>query len=274
MQGKIVKTISNDYTVEANNKLYVCKGKGKFRLDKIKPVVGDNVIFDENKHIISDIMPRKNELVRPSISNVDQAFIITSVFPSFDSNLLDKLLDLIEFNNIKPIICFTKLDLVDSDTKKEVKQYMEYYKKIGYTIYENVQTSDIEKEFKDKISVFTGQTGAGKSTLLNKFDKNLNIKTNEISLALGRGKNTTTHVELLKLNDGLVADTPGFSDVYLGDMSNEDIRDNFIEFNEYKQDCQYRNCMHNKEEDCEIKRRVNDGTILKSRYENYLKFIK
>ena len=125
---------------------------------------------------------------------------------------------------------------------------------------------------KDKISVFTGQSGAGKSTLLNKLDESLQIKTNEISIALGRGKHTTRHVELIPLYDGLVADTPGFSAVDFTDMTNADIRDNFIEFNEYREDCKYKDCMHNKEDECAIKNEI-DKNILKSRYENYLNFI-
>ena len=272
MRGKIIKLISNDYTVLTQNQKYVCKSRGKFRNMKINPLVGDEVIFDENNNYILEVLPRKNYLLRPPVANVDQAVIITSVkHPDFSSNLLDKLLCIIEFNNIKPIICFTKLDLLDYNELEEIKKIIDYYKKI-YEVYINDDIEKIKHIFKDKITVFTGQSGAGKSTLLNKLDNSLQIKTNEISIALGRGKHTTRHVELIPLYDGLVADTPGFSAVDFADMTNADIRDNFIEFNNYRENCKYKDCMHNKEDECAIKSEI-DHNILKSRYENYLNFI-
>jgi len=272
MQGKIVKIISNDYTVSVDNKKYICKARGKFRNMNISPLVGDNVIIDEKNNYILEVLPRKNELVRPSLSNIDQVIIIVSVrHPDLDLNLLDKLLVIIEYNNILPIICLSKLDLLED--KKEVEEVINYYKKIGYQVYTNDQTDKIKATFKNKISVFTGQSGAGKSTLLNKLDNNLNIETAEISLALGRGKHTTRHVELLELFDGLVADTPGFSAITFTGMTNSDIRDNFIEFNEYRDKCEYKDCMHNNERSCEIKNKVEDNTIIPSRYNNYIKFI-
>ncbi len=274
MHGKIIKLISNDYSIKADNKIYVCKARGKFRNMKISPLVGDNVIFDEKNNYILEIESRKNELVRPPVANVDQVVIITSVkHPDFDTNLLDKLLTIIEFNNIKPIICITKMDLLNESEKEKIYRYINYYKEIGYQVFLNTEVDDIKKIFKDKITVFTGQSGAGKSTLLNRLDSNLNIKTDEISLALGRGKHTTRHVELISLYDGMVADTPGFSSLDLSSMSKEDIRDNFIEFNIYRHDCEYKDCMHKSEEDCEVKRQLKNGKILIDRYNNYLKFI-
>ena len=274
MNGIIIKNISNDYTIMSGEKEYICKARGKFRKERITPLVGDNCIFDEQKKYIIGIQNRKNELVRPPVANIDQAFIITSVKePEFSANLLDKLLCIIEYNNIKPIICFTKLDLLNEEEIKNIENIMNYYKKIGYKIFKNTELEEIKKQFKNKKTVFTGQSGAGKSTLLNKLDKSLNLKTNEISQALGRGKHTTRHVELLNLYDGLIADTPGFSSLDFIGMSNADIRDNFIEFNEYRHECEYKDCMHTNEKNCKIKEEVENGNILKSRYENYLKFI-
>lgn len=273
MRGKIIKLISNDYTVLSNDKEYICKSRGKFRNLKISPLVGDEVIFDEYNNYILEVLPRQNVLLRPPVANIDQAVIITSVkHPDFSSNLLDKLLTIIEFNKIKPIICFTKLDLLNDTEKKEIDAIIAYYSQI-YDVYLNTEVSKIKEIFADKITVFTGQSGAGKSTLLNHLDSNLHIKTNDISYALGRGKHTTRHVELLSIYNGLVADTPGFSSVDFNDMSNADIRDNFIEFNRYRENCKYRDCMHYKEDDCAIKREVDDGNILKSRYDNYINFI-
>lgn len=273
MVGKIIKQISNDYTVKVKNDLYVCKARGKFRNLSITPLVGDNVIIDENNNYILDIQKRKNELIRPSISNIDQAVIVTSVkIPDFSSNLLDKLLTIIEYNNIKPIICFTKLDLIDDNELQHIRKIQDYYRKIGYDVYDN--TDDKLKEiFKDKITVFVGQSGAGKSSLLNRLDSNLNLEIGEVSIALGRGRHTTRHTELIEVLGGLIADTPGFSALDFKGMTNVDIRDNFIEFNEYKEYCEYKDCMHINESKCGIKENVLNNNILKSRYENYLKFI-
>ncbi|MCI9084314.1 MAG: ribosome small subunit-dependent GTPase A [Bacilli bacterium] len=274
VKGMIVKQISNDYTVFALGEMFVCKARGKFRNMDITPLVGDFVNFDKDTNYILEVLPRKNELVRPSIANIDQAIIITSLKePNFDSNLLDKLLCIIEFNNIKPIVIFTKADLLSDLELEKFKEYYNYYKSIGIDVYFNDDLEQISKIFKDKVSVFTGQSGAGKSTLLNRLDDSLNIKTGEISLALNRGKHTTRHTSLLKVYDGLVADTPGFSALNFGEMTKGDIRDNFIEFNTYRDKCKYRDCMHDKEDDCEIKDMVKSGNILISRYNNYINFI-
>lgn len=274
MRGIIVKNISNDYTVKANDSYYICKPRGKFRNMHISPLVGDKVLFDEENNYLLEIEPRKNELVRPPVSNIDQAVIVMSIaHPDFSDNLLDKLLCIIEFNNIKPIICFTKLDLLGEEKLKWANEFINYYKSVGYEVYKNTELESISKIFKDKVTVFTGQSGAGKSTLLNKLNPELNIKTDEISLALGRGKHTTRHVELIELFDGLVADTPGFSNISFIGMTNSDIRDNFIEFNEYRDLCEYKDCMHNTETNCEVKKMLEQNKILKGRYENYLKFI-
>ncbi len=274
MSGIIVKLISNDYSVLINDEIYICKARGTFRKLNIRPTVGDIVKVDLEKKLIVEVKKRKNELVRPAITNVDQAVIVTSVKePEFSTNLLDKLLVIIEYNNIQPIICFTKLDLATNEEKENLKVYVEYYKNIGYQVYYNNELENLINIFKNKITVFTGQSGVGKSTLLNKLDKNLNILTAPISKALGRGKHTTRHVELISTLGGLIADTPGFSAVNFDGMDKSDIRDNFIEFNIHRHDCQYKDCMHQYEETCAVKNMVNNSTILKSRYDNYLKFI-
>ncbi len=275
MQGRIIKNISNDYTVQTKTgDVFVCKCRGKFRNMKIIPLVGDEVLFDEENNYILEILPRKNELKRPPVSNISQVMILTSVkHPNFSSYLLDKLITIIEYNCIEPIICFTKLDLLNEEEMHEIETIMDYYKKIGYQVYRNTDLEQIKHIFQDKITVFTGQSGAGKSTLLNHLDAQLQLKTSEISYALGRGKHTTRHVELIPLFGGLVADTPGFSALDF-EMDKASIRDQFKEFEMYKEYCKYKDCMHDKEDHCMVKDKVEDGTILKSRYENYIQFIR
>ena len=272
MEGLIVKNISDLFYIVSDNSTYICKAKGVFRKKNIIPMVGDKVIFDEKKLIITNILNRKNKLIRPPICNIDQAIVVMSVVnPLFSSNLIDKFINIIEFNNIKPIICLTKLDLINNES--DINKYIDYYKNIGYEVIINTEINKIKSIISNKITVITGQSGVGKSSLLNKLDSSLQLKTNDISYALNRGKHTTRHVTLIPLFNGYVADTPGFSSLNFNEMKKEDIRDNMIEFNLYKDKCKYRDCMHIKEEDCEIKRLVNEGIILKSRYENYIKFV-
>ena len=153
-------------------------------------------------------------------------------------------------------------------------KYRKYYQKIGYLVFTNQQIRKLKTIFKDKITVLTGPSGVGKSTLLNKLDVNLKLQTGVISKALKKGKHTTRHVELFSLYEGLIADTPGFTSLELTNMTKEDVRKNMIEFDKYKDQCRYRNCFHLKGSNCQIRKMVNKGQILESRYQNYKKFIK
>ncbi|MBQ6495159.1 MAG: ribosome small subunit-dependent GTPase A [Bacilli bacterium] len=274
MEGKIIKNISNDYVVKSNNKEYICKPRGKFRKDKTTPLVGDNVLFDEDNNYILKIYPRKNYLIRPNVSNIDNALIVTSVKnPNLDTYLLDKLLTIISYNNIEPIICFTKLDLLKGEERKEIDKYIDYYKKTGYKVVTNENKDNLINIFKNKVTVLAGQSGAGKSSLLNKLNPSLNLKTNDISYALNRGKHTTRHTELYELLDGYIVDTPGFSQVDFTDMTKTDISHNMKDIFDNSHHCKYKDCMHIKEDNCYVKEQVENGNILKSRYENYKQFI-
>ncbi len=274
MEGRIIKNISNDYVVKIDNELYTCKPRGKFRISNLTPLVGDIVEIDNNNNYIIDIKKRKNSLIRPSVSNIDKAIIVTSVKPKLDTNLLDKLLVLTMYNNIEPVICFTKLDLLNLEELKEINSIINYYESIGYVTVKNTQIDKIKSILKNNLSVFVGQSGAGKSSLLNKLDSKLELKTNEISKALGRGKHTTRHVELFEVCEGLVVDTPGFSSLDLSSLSNMDIRDNMKEMFDNLDKCKYRDCMHYKEDGCYVKSLVDDNVILKSRYDNYISFLR
>ena len=258
VKGKIIKGIGGFYYVETADIIYECKAKGIFRKNNISPLAGDDVLISINENSenrIEEILPRKNSLLRPNVSNIDQAFIVTSLKePNFSDYLLDKLLAVCLSNNIRPVICFTKKDLLNKNEYKKIKQYIKYYKKLGFKVVFNTDIFKIKRLFKNKTTVFTGQTGAGKSSLMNKLDKSLNFEVNEISKALGRGKHTTRYVTLVNLYNGKVLDTPGFSAIDLSNLSDEEIRKSFIDFDKYN--CLYDNCMHINEKECEVKKAV------------------
>lgn len=272
MRGQIVKIHSDLHFVQADDGVYPCKCRGVFRKEKILPLVGDFVEFSKEKKVIEKILPRKNEFFRPKVSNIDQAFLVTSLTsPDFSLNLLDKLLILMELHSVRPIICITKKDLISQENYAVIDKQLSYYEKIGYTVVFNTEIEKIKLLLKGKTSVFTGQTGAGKSTLLNKLKPDWNLETGEISIALGRGKHTTRVVSLYELFGGKVMDTPGFSALDFHEYSNMEIRDSFIEFRQFP--CPFKDCLHTKESECAIKEAVFDNNIMKSRYLNYLSFI-
>ncbi|MEG0368264.1 MAG: ribosome small subunit-dependent GTPase A, partial [Coprobacillus sp.] len=204
-----------------------------------------------------------------------QAILVFSAKePDMNLLLLDRFLMLIENHKVEPIICVSKIDLVDIEV---IDQLMKPYKDAGYRVYTLSSKLDQGVEelkciFKDRVSVITGQSGVGKSSLLNALDIQLNIDTNEISKALGRGKHTTRHVELLKMYGGYVADTPGFSSLEL-DMEPLDAAHSYHDFAELSDMCKFRGCLHDSEPHCAVKSAVEDGRITKERYEHYLSFL-
>jgi ribosome biogenesis GTPase len=268
MQGQITKIISDLYTVNSNNNFYNCKCRGIFRKEHITPLVGDYVLFDDKELIINKILPRKNEFNRPKVANIDRAIIVTSlVEPDLDLNLLDKLLVLMELKKVEPVICLSKVDLVNTNNYQDIINYYQKY----YQVVRNRDKDKLKELFKDKTCVIIGQTGAGKSSLLNYLDKDLNLEVGEISLALGRGKHTTRVVELFNLYQGKIMDTPGFSSLEITNYSKEEIREAFPEFKLYP--CPYKDCSHTNEENCNIKEAVKNKLILASRYNDYLYLI-
>ena len=266
MQGLIIKIISGDYFVKINDEVIKCKPLGVFRHKKITPKVGDIVEVEENT--IIKIQDRKNELIRPVVANIDKVFIVTSlVEPDLNLNLLDRIICQAEYNNIEIILVFTKVDLTDHTKYNNI---FEYYRSLDYKIF--LAPTDyelIKQEINDNVCVVAGQSGVGKSTLINLFD-NFNIKTDEISKALGRGKHTTRCSELLQVGTGFIADTPGFGMVDL-DMDLVSLSHSFKEFFECK--CKFNPCLHLNEPHCQVKEKVNNNEILKSRYDNYLDFV-
>jgi len=282
--GRIIKSISGFYDVfdDESEELIRTRARGNFRKRGIKPLVGDKVKFDATGDLgyILEILPRENSLVRPPISNVDQAIVVTSAAePNFSSNLLDKILLNIEHNGIQPLIYLTKSDLLSVDKYEELKQTIDGYREADYQVfddqdsYNDAQVAKLEATFANKITVFTGQSGAGKSTLLNHIDKELGLATAAISQTLNRGKHTTRQVSLFNIADGLVADTPGFSSIDLMEITPEELPTLFPEFLQYSPECQFRGCRHVNEPGCEVKQALADGKIMKSRYDNYLYFL-
>lgn len=281
-KGKIVKAMSGFYYVKSEEGIIQCRGRGLFRNQKISPLVGDNVVYqaeNETDGYIMEIDERTNELIRPSIANVDQALLVFSAAePAFSTTLLDKFLVLIESKGIEPIICVSKIDLLDEKTKEEVYAKCEVYERIGYTVIKfSSETSEglecIKPYLSGKSSVLAGQSGVGKSSLLNAINEQLSIKTGGISRHLGRGRHTTRHVELLEVEDGFVADTPGFSSLEFDEVELEDLGACFPEFHELSSGCKFRGCLHLAEPKCAVKSALESNDIADFRYKHYLQFV-
>ena len=287
-EGQITKALSGFYYItDENDVVYQTRARGVFRKKGITPLVGDYVKFEsENQEegTLIEVKPRKNELARPPIANVDIGVIVSSVtHPNFSAQLLDRFLVMLEYKYIDPIIYISKLDLADEQSVEEIERYKTIYEKIGYPfITLNVaETEDLKKEikqtftnyFEDKLAVFIGQSGAGKSTLLNFLNPAFDLITAETSKSLGRGKHTTRHVELLPLLGGLFADTPGFSALNFADIEKEELSDCFPEMRKLSPDCKFRGCLHQNEPKCAVKDAVKTDEVAKSRCENYLQIL-
>lgn len=279
MKGKIIKALSGFYYVASEDEIFQTRARGNFRNRKITPLVGDEVIFESSNQTdgyLLEILPRKNELVRPPVANVDQGVVVTSlVEPNFSYNLLDRFLVTLEYEGIEPIIFLTKADLVKD--LAAMKAIEETYQAIGYHVItskaEGEDLLELQRYFSERITVFMGQSGAGKSTLLNRIVPELALETGVISESLGRGKHTTRHVELLPICDGLVADTPGFSSIDFLEIEAVELPKLFPDFLAVASNCRFRECMHLNEPDCAVKQGVAANEIAETRYKNYVQFL-
>lgn len=281
-EGKIIKALSGFYYVASEEGIVQCRGRGIFRKNKVTPLVGDEVIYqaeNDSEGYILEVKERKNELVRPPIANVDQAILVFSALePDFSTALLDRFLVLVEHNRIEPIICITKMDLVSDEKIARFEAFAADYRKAGYkVVFTSSETSagieQLSPHLAGKISVFAGQSGVGKSSLLNAIRPDLALKTDDISSSLGRGKHTTRHVELISINDGLVADTPGFSSLEFTDIEAEELDACFPEIAEYSKKCKFRGCLHMAEPKCAVKAAVEAGELPDYRYGHYKDFL-
>lgn len=281
-QGIIVRGYAGFYYVQAEDGLWECSLRGKFRYLKQNVLVGDRVKIrpleeGKKKAVIEEILPRCNELLRPPIANVDQAVIVMALKnPNPSLYLLDRLLVLAEISSIEPVIVFNKIDLV---AEEAVRKITEVYQRAGYSTVSTSAVSgagvEVLREFlKGKVSVFAGPSGVGKSSLLNALQPGLSLHTGEVSSKIGRGRHTTRRVELLVLESGgWVADTPGFSVIDLPPMPREELAYCFREFREELGRCRFTSCLHRGEQGCAIMEAVRTGRISSDRYWHYREFL-
>ena len=284
MQGRIVKGIAGFYYIETfDGKIYECKAKGIFRKSNLKPLVGDNVeidIIDEEKKLgnVTDIFPRKNQLIRPPVANVDQAVILFAIVkPDPNYNLLDRFLISMRQQNLPVIICFNKQDIA---TPQEKQELYDAYEKCGYkvlfiSVIEEKGLDELKELLRGKTTTLAGPSGVGKSSLLNKLVPDAKMQTGELSRKIERGKNTTRHSELFFVNENgncqgtYVIDTPGFTSLEMRDVTTDDLMQYYPEFEPYEPECRFGGCSHIAEPECGVKDAISKGLISKVRYENY-----
>lgn len=279
MNGKIVSGTRREYCVELTDGTRIFCPVRKTLVTNSGPLfIGDNIVLDETKSIVG-LIERTNLLFRPKIANLDYAVVVCSTYkPAFSSYLLDKFLTYLNSCHIKSLIVFTKMDCLNDKEKKEIEEIKKYYESIGFTCYltstnDKSSIETLNDEINKKVIAFMGQTGAGKSSLINMLDPLFERAVGQYSEALGRGKHQTKEVILLKHNEGLIGDTPGFSSFDLP-LSINEASYYFPGFSQYALKCYYNNCIHINENKCLIKDKVSEGVISSEAYTNYLKIIK
>ncbi len=282
MQGKIIKGIGGFYYVHLPGKgVYECKAKGLFRKMGMKPLVGDDAdvqVLDESARTgnIVSILPRKNQLVRPAVSNVDQAMVIFSVVkPEPNFHLLNSFLVMMERQKVPCVICFNKADIA---SKEQVEAIRSIFIGTDYSVFfasarEEKGIETIKDILRDKTTTVAGPSGVGKSSLINSIQQDVTMETGDISKKIERGRHTTRHSELIALEDGgYIMDTPGFSSLSVDFMEKEEIKEYFPEFLKYEPKCRFQGCAHIHEPDCAVKNALAEGMISRVRYDDYVMF--
>lgn len=281
MQGKIIKGIAGFYYIHDGYNTYECKAKGAFRNQKIKPLVGDDVEFTVLDEInlkgnIEKILPRRAQLIRPAVANVDQALVVfAALSPVPNFNLLDRFLLMMEKQEVPVIICFNKIDLANQDLMDE---YQKIYEQSGYHVmfvstYEENGLEQLQEVLNHKTTALAGPSGVGKSSIMNFLNPSASMETGEISKKIERGKHTTRHSEILPIGEfTYLVDTPGFSSIYFFDMEPEELKNYYRDFVEYEPYCRFGGCNHIGEKECGVKSAVSKGQLSNSRYENYKLF--
>lgn len=279
MQGKIIKGIAGFYYVNTENDiLFECKAKGVFRNRDEKPLVGDNVEFEivdeENlKGNITKLLPRRNEIIRPAVANVDMALVVFAISnPKPNLNLLDRFLVMMEYMDVKTMICFNK---VDETTQDDIEEYKKIYEPAGFGVLftstlNGEGIDDLKKLIYGKTIVFAGPSGVGKSSILNSIMDEKLMDTGEISRKIGRGKHTTRHSEIFRLGHSTyIFDTPGFSTIFVPQIDESNLRFYYPEFTRFENKCKFNGCVHINEPGCALKEAVSSGEVSEVRYENY-----
>lgn len=282
MRGRIIKGIAGFYYVHVvESGVYECKAKGVFRKQKVKPLVGDEVEIDvideaEKTGNVVELLPRKSELVRPAVANVDQALVIFAADkPKPNFNLLDRFLLLMHCANVPVFICFNKADLVSEEEKQALR---EIYQPCGIPVLftsakQQTGIDEVCEALEGKITTVAGPSGVGKSSLVNLLQPEAEMETGSISEKIERGRHTTRHAQLIYIHkDTYIMDTPGFSSIYLPELEKEEIWEHFPEFVPYEPQCRFLGCSHISEPDCGVKEALSEGKISPSRYENYKTF--
>ncbi|KMZ55878.1 ribosome small subunit-dependent GTPase A [Dorea sp. D27] len=280
MRGKIIKGIAGFYYVHVvESGVYECKAKGIFRKEKIKPLVGDDVEIEilsgqEKTGNIETVYPRRNELVRPAVANIDQALVVFAVTrPSPHFNLLDRFLVMMESKDIPVILCFNKEDIA---TDPQVKELEEIYARCGcpllFTSARSGQNLDQVREvLRGRTTAVAGPSGVGKSSIINILQPEANMETGAISSKIERGKHTTRHTELFPVgDDAYIMDTPGFSSLYVNDFDKEELKQYFPEFAPFEGTCRFNGCDHIHEPGCGVKEALEKGLIHHVRYKSYV----
>ncbi len=277
IEGLITKGIAGFYYVSTNKGLFECKARGKFRNDKISPIVGDKVIIqitDETQFTgnIDKILPRDNELIRPKVANISQAVIVFSANkPEPNIDLLDRFILIIEQQNIDIVICINKIDIDSEGTLNKIQRIYKNsgYKIIGSSVKLEYGLEEIKEQLKNKITVFAGPSGVGKSSLLNKLEPKLKLQTGEISTKIERGKHTTRHAELIEFECGsYIVDSPGFTSIAINNIEEEKLQYYFKEFTPFIGKCKFNGCSHTHEPNCAVIEQIHNN-ISKERYERY-----
>ena len=276
--GIIEKALSGFYYVNTGERILSCRARGKFRKEHITPLVGDWVEVQElpdSSGYVESVKPRKCEFIRPAVANIDQLVVIASeAVPISDPYLIDRVCAIAELKHCGVVICVNKCDL------KAGTDLARIYEKVGYpTVRVSAETGEgidaLRTLISGKISAFTGNSGVGKSSILNRLHPNFAIETKEVSDKLGRGRHTTRHVELFRLDETtLVADTPGFSSFDTAEMDlalKQSLPETFREFAPYREQCRFVGCSHTKEKGCAVLEALRNGEIEPSRHESYVR---
>lgn len=279
-EGVVIRGYSGFYYIQVEEEIWECSLRGRLRQARQTVLPGDKVKvtwLKQGKGVVEEVLPRRSELIRPPIANVDQAVIVMALAnPEPNLNLLDRLLILIEYEHIAPLICFNKADLADPGVEEKLPGI---YREAGYPVAITSAKAkrgleSLCSHLQGKISVLAGPSGVGKSTLLNSLQLGLSLKTGAVSTKIGRGRHTTRHVELLPFQSGgLVADTPGFSILNLPEMKREELVGYFPDLNRNAQGCRFSSCLHDQEPDCAVKEALAEGRIDPGRYQHYREFL-